>query len=284
MINSGRGTILSARSHRVPRTCAARSKIGIGSFRVLEIVSAARTGFAPRDPRAMLSDTGSVLGRDWMSNDAPAATPGWYPVAGGGKRYWNGYEWTTDVIGAPTPEVEWAALSPTLPAPTVVIPPQQLPPAYAPQGNSFAQPAGWYPGPTGLLQWWDGRSWGPFAPQTAQPQKEVGIAYLLLPTRWFRRASVLPGPHRIRDRAALHLVGRMVPGRRRSRCPAPDRRRNLATRRPVRTAVHGARRERTTSESALKLQPHQASAQPQESEALETRGARFAPGLRAPFA
>ncbi|MFB8387478.1 TM2 domain-containing protein [Microbacterium sp. NPDC055910] len=114
-----------------------------------------------------------------MSNDAPAATPGWYSVASGGKRYWNGYEWTTDVIGAPTPEAEWAALSPTLPAPTVVIPPQQLPPAYVqPQAGSFAQPAGWYPGPTGLLQWWDGRSWGPFAPQTAQPQKEVGIAYL----------------------------------------------------------------------------------------------------------
>lgn len=50
---------------------------------------------------------------------------------------------------------------------------------------------GWYTDPTGLLRWWDGRQWGPYAPQasvSAQQlhapyvagQKEIGIAYLML--------------------------------------------------------------------------------------------------------
>jgi TM2 domain-containing membrane protein YozV len=48
---------------------------------------------------------------------------------------------------------------------------------------------GWYNDPTGLLRWWDGAKWGPYAPHPApgqnfvQPipgQKETGIAYLML--------------------------------------------------------------------------------------------------------
>lgn len=36
-----------------------------------------------------------------MSSEPPAsAPPGWYPVAEGGKRFWDGREWTSVVVGA----------------------------------------------------------------------------------------------------------------------------------------------------------------------------------------
>jgi TM2 domain-containing membrane protein YozV len=116
-----------------------------------------------------------------MTDTPPMPPAGWYDVPTGGKRFWNGRAWSTDVIGASSAQAEYAALDPYLPAPpTEVIP-------AAPQARAHSaaqlQPAGWYPGPTGALQWWDGRQWGPFAPPTAaisRPAKEVGIAYLFL--------------------------------------------------------------------------------------------------------
>lgn len=116
-----------------------------------------------------------------MTDIPPMPPAGWYDVPAGGKRFWNGRAWSTDVIGAPSAHAEYAALDPYLPAPqTEVIPvvPQAHTSPLAPQ----FQPAGWYPGPTGALQWWDGQQWGPFAPPVAamHPGKEVGIAYLFL--------------------------------------------------------------------------------------------------------
>lgn len=116
-----------------------------------------------------------------MTDTPPMPPAGWYDVPAGGKRFWNGREWSTDVLGAPNAQADYATLDPYLPAPrTEVIP-------AAPQARAHSaaqlQPAGWYPGPTGALQWWDGRQWGPFAPPTAaisRPAKEVGIAYLFL--------------------------------------------------------------------------------------------------------
>lgn len=109
-----------------------------------------------------------------MPNSVPA---GWYPVPGGGKRFWNGREWTSDILGAPSPQAEFAGLSPTLPAPAAIVPvPSPQPVAY----SAPTHPAGWYPGPSGMVQWWDGRGWGPYAPQHARPAKEVGIAYVFL--------------------------------------------------------------------------------------------------------
>ena len=118
-----------------------------------------------------------------MTDNAPSATPGWYPVAGGGKRFWNGVEWTTDVLGAPNAKAEYAALAPDMPPPNaVVLVPRPSTPTYTPQTSAYAVPhaqqSGWYPGPSGMMQWWDGRAWGPYAPQSARPPKEVGIAYL----------------------------------------------------------------------------------------------------------
>lgn len=107
----------------------------------------------------------------------PHAPAGWYPVPGGGQRFWNGREWTPDVLGAPNPSAEFAALSPDLPPPTtLVLSPQSPTLAYAPP----AQPPGWYPGRGGTMQWWDGRAWAPVSPPLVRPMKEVGIAYLLL--------------------------------------------------------------------------------------------------------
>ncbi|GAA3213324.1 TM2 domain-containing protein [Microbacterium terregens] len=119
-----------------------------------------------------------------MTGNAPAALPGWYPVPGGGNRFWNGREWTPDVIGAPDAKAEFAALAPDLPAPrTVVLAPRPQVPLYPPpQAHASVVPrtpsAGWYPGPAGMMQWWDGQMWGPYAPQAARPAKEIGIAYL----------------------------------------------------------------------------------------------------------
>ena len=116
-----------------------------------------------------------------MTDNPPAATAGWYSVPGGGKRFWNGFEWTTDVIGAPNAQAEYVALAPDMPPPSqlVIAPgPQQpiLPPAQiAAYGVPQIPPAGWYPGPSGIVQWWDGRAWGPYAPQSVHGIKEVGI-------------------------------------------------------------------------------------------------------------
>lgn len=50
-------------------------------------------------------------------------------------------------------------------------------------------PAGWYPDPSsGHLRWWDGQSWGVYAPPAqpapfvvmARPLKEPGLAYVFL--------------------------------------------------------------------------------------------------------
>ena len=113
-----------------------------------------------------------------MTNDRPTAAAGWYPLPGGGKRFWNGQEWTMDVIGAPNSEAEFAALAPDLPAPDSIVlaPPQPTPPQVLPASHG----AGWYPGPAGMMQWWDGVSWGPYAPTAARPAKDVGVAYLFL--------------------------------------------------------------------------------------------------------
>lgn len=50
----------------------------------------------------------------------------------------------------------------------------------APQA-AVPPPPGWYPGPAGNAQWWDGTRWvaGAYAPNPMRPQKDVGIAYLL---------------------------------------------------------------------------------------------------------
>jgi TM2 domain-containing membrane protein YozV len=115
-----------------------------------------------------------------MTDLPPMAAPGWYDAPGGGRRFWNGREWTSDVVGAPNRSAEYAALDPYLPPPgPVTVPPR---PSESPaQGALYPQPPGWYAGPSGAPQWWDGRQWGPFAPATAaRPAKEVGIAYILL--------------------------------------------------------------------------------------------------------
>lgn len=117
------------------------------------------------------------------ASNAPA---GWYPVNGGGKRFWDGQMWTTDVVGAPTREAEYAALDPYMPAPTaptLVLPPEALPQSYAAATRSHpaTTPPGWYPSPSGAMQWWDGTAWGPLAPPqtvSVRPVKESGIAYL----------------------------------------------------------------------------------------------------------
>gem|GEM_PF-1384435 len=47
---------------------------------------------------------------------------------------------------------------------------------------SVPPPPGWYPGPDGAMQWWDGARWvqGAYAPVAiVRPQKDVGVAYLL---------------------------------------------------------------------------------------------------------
>lgn len=116
-----------------------------------------------------------------MTDTPPMAPAGWYDVPAGGKRFWNGRDWSTDLIGAPSPQAEFAALDPYLPAPsTEVIPVAPTLPFRSPVPQ--AQPAGWYAGPNGATQWWDGWQWGPFAPTAvlARPAKEVGIAYLFL--------------------------------------------------------------------------------------------------------
>lgn len=132
-----------------------------------------------------------------MTGGAPNAPAGWYPVTGGGKRFWNGHMWTTDIVGAPSREAEFAALDPYLSpptSPTLVIPPQ-APTGYAaptaPRRSST--PPGWYPGPSGAMQWWDGAAWGPLTPPqtvTVRPAKETGIAYLF----WFLLGGI--GAHR----------------------------------------------------------------------------------------
>lgn len=121
-------------------------------------------------------------------NDAPA---GWYPVPGGGQRFWDGRDWTPDVLGAPHAQAEFEGLSPQLPpprapgyAPPLAPAPVRAPAYAAPQAPAYgfaqAQAPGWYAGPSGMMQWWDGRAWGPYAPQSSRPAKDVGIAYLFL--------------------------------------------------------------------------------------------------------
>lgn len=121
-----------------------------------------------------------------MAYGAPDAPAGWYDVASGGKRFWDGYRWTADVSGAPSHEAEFAALDPYLPSPTsptLVIPPQPSA-LYASSPapvRSSSTPPGWYPSANGAMQWWDGAAWGPLAPPhavTVRPAKETGIAYL----------------------------------------------------------------------------------------------------------
>jgi TM2 domain-containing membrane protein YozV len=107
-----------------------------------------------------------------MAEDAP---PGWYDVPSGGRRFWNGREWTPDTLGTPNAEAEYAALSPDLAPPRVAVMP------FASDTTAyFTQPPGWYQGPSGLVQWWDGRQWGPYAPQMTRPPKDVGTGYLFL--------------------------------------------------------------------------------------------------------
>lgn len=103
-----------------------------------------------------------------MTEYVPDAPAGWYDVPAGGKRYWNGRDWTADVLGAPSREAEYAALAPYLPPPTAIVAP--------------SQPPGWYPGPLGQLQWWDGRAWGAVSPSPviAATRKEVGVAYIFI--------------------------------------------------------------------------------------------------------
>jgi TM2 domain-containing membrane protein YozV len=119
-----------------------------------------------------------------MTNNAGNAPAGWYPVNGGGKRFWDGRMWTSDVVGAPTREAEYAALDPQMPAPnspTLVLPRESVGYALPTQPAQTSTPAGWYPSPNGAMQWWDGQAWGPLAPAqtvSVRPVKETGIAYL----------------------------------------------------------------------------------------------------------
>lgn len=114
-----------------------------------------------------------------MMDAAPAATPGWYPIVGGGKRFWNGVAWTDDVVGAPNATAEYRALDPFFPSPDAQPTLPLTPAAISPRPQQpQRRPVGWYPGPTGVVQWWDGHGWGPYVPQVARPLKEVGIAYL----------------------------------------------------------------------------------------------------------
>ncbi|WP_243074028.1 TM2 domain-containing protein [Microbacterium sp. SS28] len=137
-----------------------------------------------------------------------ARTPaGWYEIPGGGKRFWDGREWTPDVLGAPSKEAEYAGLAPDLAPPQTLVVPSAAPtqPVYAHQAYdrpAYAEPAyaqpvyaqpvtppGWYPSPSGAMQWWDGRAWGPLAPPNTvvvRPAKESGIAYLF----WFLLGGV----------------------------------------------------------------------------------------------
>lgn len=36
-------------------------------------------------------------------------------------------------------------------------------------------PPGWYPGPVGVLQWWDGQRWGPTAPPAADNSSTLSV-------------------------------------------------------------------------------------------------------------
>lgn len=53
-------------------------------------------------------------------------------------------------------------------------------------GQPNQAPPGWYPNQNGYVEWWDGASWGPVAPQQAVQRveaitpKSVGLAYALL--------------------------------------------------------------------------------------------------------
>ncbi|NYF15674.1 TM2 domain-containing membrane protein YozV [Microbacterium sp. AK009] len=109
-------------------------------------------------------------------NPPPTPPAGWYDVPAGGKRFWDGKSWSADVVGAPSATAEYEALDPYLPPPRATTTVATVP--MTPLVESAA--AGWYPGPTGALRWWDGRQWGPFAPSVVAPAKEVGIAYLFL--------------------------------------------------------------------------------------------------------
>lgn len=112
-------------------------------------------------------------------NPPPTPPAGWYDVPAGGKRFWDGTSWSADVVGAPSATAEYEALDPYLPPPRATTTVATVP--MTPLVESA--PAGWYPGPTGALRWWDGVQWGPFAPPApfvGTPAKEVGIAYLFL--------------------------------------------------------------------------------------------------------
>ena len=74
-------------------------------------------------------------------------------------------------------------MSPTLPAPTVPLAPLTPSVTHASMAQYSARPTppGWYPSPSGAMQWWDGTRWGPLAPPvtvTVRAIKETGIAYL----------------------------------------------------------------------------------------------------------
>jgi len=104
--------------------------------------------------------------------DAPA---GWYPVPGGGRRFWNGRTWTPDVLGAPSKAAEYEGLDPDLPPPQTLVLEPIAPVASAPRPG--VMPPGWYRNASGAMQWWDGSAWGPVAPPVHR-LKETGIAYL----------------------------------------------------------------------------------------------------------
>ena len=116
-----------------------------------------------------------------MTDLSPA---GWYPVPGGGNRFWDGRMWTPDVLGAPSAAAEYAAMSPDLPPPHTLVmtaAPADTRPEPAQKPSPPPAPPGWYRGASGRVQWWDGTAWGPVAPPAARarPFKETGIAYLL---------------------------------------------------------------------------------------------------------
>ena len=144
--------------------------------------------------------------------DTPALPPaGWYDVPAGGKRFWNGREWSTDVIGAPSAEAQYAALDPYLPAPRneviPVVPPAPARPCAAVSARRLVFRA-------------DRRASvvGRPAVGAVRPAKRRSCAPgeggryrvpLPVPSRWFLGTAVLPWAHRIGHPIQCAVVGRL---------------------------------------------------------------------------